>query len=120
MKKEEVNGATLVTKTVDETRGKVEAELLTVEASNQSSMKIAVKMAEIAELKSQTIEIKSNGESQIAKVMEARRKYEHLNAKVETIAAFKSNSNLKIFGDNSDDVLSQMAAYRITNDKKAL
>jgi murein L,D-transpeptidase YafK len=46
--------------------------------------------------------------------MAARRKYEYLNRKLDVIKAFKENSNLKVFGDNKDDVLSQMAAYRIT------
>jgi hypothetical protein len=52
--------------------------------------------------------------------MASRRKYEHLDAKLKVIHAFKHNANVKIFGDNNDDVLSQMAAYRITADKKAL
>jgi hypothetical protein len=43
--------------------------------------------------------------------MESRRKYEHLNKKLEVIEGFKNNSNLKVFGDNQDDVMSQMAAY---------
>jgi len=51
--------------------------------------------------------------------MQSRRKYEHLNKKLNVIEAFKNNSNLKIYGDNHDDVMSQMAAYRITGDKKA-
>jgi len=52
--------------------------------------------------------------------MQSRRKYEHLNAKIKVIESFKGNANVKIFGDNNDDVLSQMAAYRISTDKKAL
>ena len=50
--------------------------------------------------------------------MQSRRKYEHLNKKLDVIRSFKHNSNLKIFGDNQDDVLAQMAAYRITDGKK--
>lgn len=49
--------------------------------------------------------------------MQARRKYEVLNEKLEVIKAFKDNKNLKVFGDNSDDVLSQIAAFRISNSK---
>lgn len=33
---------------------------------------------------------------------------------MDVISNLKSNKNLKIFGDNQDDVLAQMAAYRIT------
>jgi hypothetical protein len=50
--------------------------------------------------------------------MQSRRKYEHLNKKLDVIEAFKDNKNLKIFGDNKDDVLSQMAAYRLNTEKK--
>lgn len=50
--------------------------------------------------------------------MQSRRKYEYLNKKLDVIKAFKNNKNLKIFGDNNDDVLSQMAAYRITNENR--
>ena len=32
---------------------------------------------------------------------------------MEVIKGFQNNKNLKIFGDNQDDVVSQMAAYRI-------
>lgn len=48
--------------------------------------------------------------------MQSRRKYEYLNKKLDVIKAFKDNGNLKIFGDNQDDVLAQMAAYRITKE----
>ena len=48
--------------------------------------------------------------------MQSRRKYEYLNKKLDVIKSFKDNRNLKIFGDNQDDVLAQMAAYRITKE----
>ena len=48
--------------------------------------------------------------------MQSRRKYEHLNKKLEIIEGFKNNKNLKIFGNNNDDVLTQMAAFRVTKD----
>lgn len=83
-------------------------------------MKIAAKMQEIAGIKAKTIETIGTGEASIAKVMASRRKYEHLDAKLDVIRSFKNNSNLKIFGDNNDDVLSQLAAYRIGTEKKAI
>jgi hypothetical protein len=49
--------------------------------------------------------------------MESRRKYEYLDKKMEVIKGFKDNKNLKIFGDNSDDVIAQMAAYRLNTKK---
>jgi len=75
-------------------------------------------MLEIADIKAQTTSIVGEGEAKIATVMQSRRKYEHLNAKLNVIKSFKHNSNLKIFGDNNDDVLAQMAAYRISDTNK--
>lgn len=40
-----------------------------------------------------------------------------MNKKLDVVKAFKDNKNLRIFGDNQDDILSQMAAYRITDNK---
>ena len=77
-------------------------------------------MLEVADIKAQTITTVGDGESAIGKVMAQRRKYEHLNSKLGAIENFKHNKNVKIFGNNNDDVLSQMAAYRITSEKKTL
>ena len=118
LKKENINGETLVTKTRDETLGLAEAEKIEIQAKNESNKKIAQKMLDISQMKSDTIDTIGNGETAIAKVMASRRKYEHLNAKLDVIKAFKGNKNLKIFGNNQDDVMAQMAAYRITNDGK--
>ena len=73
-------------------------------------------MLEVADMKADTINTIGNGEAAISNVMQSRRKYEHLNKKLEVISAFRDNKNLKIFGDQKDDVLSQMAAYRISQD----
>lgn len=115
LKVEEILGDTLVTKTRDETRGLAEAELVEIEARNECNKKIAEKMLEVSDTRAETINTKATGEAQITKVMASRRKYEHLSAKLKVIEAFRSNPNLKIFGDNKDDVLSQMAAYNITS-----
>jgi len=73
-------------------------------------------MLEVADLKSETINVIGQGEKQISKVMASRRKYEYLDKKMDVIKGFQNNKNLKIFGDNQDDVLAQMAAYRINKD----
>ena len=117
LKYEQVKGETLITKTQDATKGECEAKLIEVEAKNECSTKIASKMLEVADLKADTINTIGQGESQISQVMQSRRKFEHLNKKLEVIESFKNNQNLKIFGNNSDDVLSQMAAYRLNTDK---
>jgi murein L,D-transpeptidase YafK len=107
----------LVTKTVDETKGQCEAEITEIEAKNDCSKKIAAKMLEVADTKADTINTIGNGEAAISNVMQSRRKFEYLGKKLDVIKAFKDNKNLKIFGDNQDDILSQMAAYRITDNK---
>ena len=115
LKKEIINGDTLITKTRDETLGKTEAEQIEITAKNESNKKIAAKMLEISSLRADTIDTIGSGEAACSKVMASRRKYEHLNAKLEVIKGFKNNRNLKIYGDNKDDVMSQMAAYRVTH-----
>ena len=73
-------------------------------------------MLEIADTKAKVIETVGEGEKAISTVMQSRRKYGHLNKKLEIIKGFKENKNLKIFGNNNDDVLAQMADYRINKD----
>lgn len=89
--------------------------MVKIEAINECNKKLAAKMLDVANLKADTINTIGNGEAQISAVMASRRKYEYLGKKLDVIKAFKNNKNLKIFGDNQDDILSQMAAYRITD-----
>ena len=117
MQNETIKGETLITKTRDETKGQCDANMIKTEAVNECNKNIASKMLEIADLKADTINTVGNGESQVSAVMQSRRKYEYLGKKLDVIKAFKGNKNLKIFGDNQDDILSQMAAYRITDNK---
>jgi len=63
--------------------------MIEIQAKNTSNIKIAEKMLEIAEVKAQTIEVIGTGEAQIAKVMNFKRKYEHLDKKLEVIEGFK-------------------------------
>ena len=118
LQNETIKGETLVTKTRDETTGQCEAEMIEVESKNACNKKIAEMMLQIADIKAETIGVIGDGESKVSTVMQSRRKYEHLNKKLDVIRSFKNNQNLKIFGDNQDDVLAQMAAYRITDGKK--
>lgn len=87
--------------------------MIEVDARNSCNKSIASKMLEVADLKADTINVIGQGEKNISKVMASRRKYEYLDKKMDVIKGFQSNKNLKIFGDNQDDVVSQMAAYRI-------
>lgn len=105
MKNQEIRAETLITKTTDETKGKCEGNMITVEGKNNSQKQIAAKELEIADTKAQTIQTVGEAESAIAKVMQSRRKYEYLNKKLSVIEQFKNNSNLHVFGDQNDDVL---------------
>jgi len=105
LQNETIKGETLVTKTRDETTGKCEAEMIEVQAKNSCNKKIAETMLSIADIKADTINIIGEGEAKISNVMQSRRKYEHLNKKLDVIRMFQHNKNLKIFGDNQDDVL---------------
>ena len=96
----------MITKTIDTTKGQCEAELTEINAKNECNKKIAAKMLEIADTKCETINTIGSGEEKIKDVMKERRKYEYLNKKLGVIEAFKNNQNLKVFGDQKDDVLS--------------
>ena len=50
--------------------------------------------------------------------MASRRKYELLDAKCQVLSSMKDNKNIKFFGNNSDDALAQMAAYRIHDEQR--
>ena len=76
-----------------------------MEAENKSKTLIAAKELEIAATKASTINTIGQAESQIANVMQSRRKYEYLNKKLDVIKKFKDNANLHVFGDSNDDVL---------------
>ena len=91
LKVEEIKGETLVTKTQAETKGSCDAELISVKATNESQKKIAAKMREIADIKSEIIQTVGDGEKNISTVMTSRRKYEHLNKKLDIIRSFKHN-----------------------------
>ena len=56
LKKEIINGDTLITKTRDETIGMTQAEQIEITAKNESNKKIAAKMLEISSLRADTIE----------------------------------------------------------------
>lgn len=79
----------MLTKSKDETNGKMEAELVEIRAKNECNMKIAAKMKQLADINCQTIDVTASGESQVSKVMAARRKYEHLAAKTKVLSMFK-------------------------------
>jgi hypothetical protein len=74
--------------------------MIEVQAKNTCNKKIAEKMLEIADVKADTINVIGSGEAQVSTVMQSRRKYEHLNRKLDVIRSFRNNQNLKIFGDN--------------------
>ena len=115
MKCETVKGDTAIIKAVDEAEGTCLAALIEVDARNDREKTLAAQKNKISEMKAEMLEVIGKGEAQVANVMQSRRKYDYLNSKLDVIRAFRDNKNAKIFGDNQDDVISQMAAYRISN-----
>ena len=57
--------------------------------------------------------MQGNAEKEIAPVLENKRKYEYLHAKLDAIESMGENANLKIFGNSEDNMLSQMAAFNM-------
>jgi plastocyanin domain-containing protein len=82
-----------------------------VTSVNVCNQKLALKMYEYADLTIDTINTTSEGEKAIVDVMAQRRKFEYLNAKLGILKEARNNKNLKIFGDNTDDVMTQVAAF---------
>ena len=62
-------------------------------------------------MNAERIKVIGEGEATIQKVMQARRKYEYLNKKLDVVSGLNKNTEVKIFGNNQDDQLSQLAAY---------
>ena len=67
----------------------------------------------MAEKNAETIKIEGNAEAELKPVLASRRLYEYLNHKLDVIKALGGNPNFRIFGQQSDKVLSQLAAYRL-------
>jgi hypothetical protein len=105
LKNEEIRGETLVMKLREETIGTTEALKLANDAKNSSSLLISAKMLEVADQKAETLKVIGEGESEIAEVMASRRKFELLNSQCDLLSKMGGNKNLKIYGDNQDDVL---------------
>lgn len=114
LKNQVIRAETLITKTVEETKGKCEAQMVEIRADKTSKKLIAAKELEVAATKAETIKIVGEAEYAIANVMQSRRKYEYLNKKLEVIESMKETENLHVMGENNSDSITQIAAYRIS------
>lgn len=94
-------------------KGKAEAKIIEVEADNYCEKKMAEQMNIVSEKNAECIRVEGQAEGELSKVLGLRRLYEYLNAKLSVVTALGNNPNAKIFGDQKDDMLSQMAAYGI-------
>lgn len=74
-------------------------------------------MSAVAEKNAEATKIEGQAEAELTKVLGLRRLYEYLNSKLEVIKSMGKNANLKIFGNQHDNVISQMAAYRLLNNE---
>ena len=100
-------------------KGHAEAEVLSAEAGAYQEVRAAEVIAEGAQKRAETLNIEGSAEAELKTVLGSRRLYEFLNHKLGVIRALGSNPNFKIFGNQSDKTLSQLAAYRLMeNDGK--
>ena len=51
-------------------------------------------------MNAERIKVIGEGEATIQKVMQARRKYEYLNKKLDVVSGLNKNTEVKIFGNN--------------------
>ena len=72
-------------------------------------------MSQVAEKNAEAVKVEGQAEGELSKVLGSRRLYEYLNTKLKIVKAMGFNPNLKIFGNSNDNVVSQMAAYRLMN-----
>ncbi len=86
--------------------GKMEAEKMTVENDAYCQKILAAKMNSVADKNAESLKIEGEAEGQLTKVLGSRRKFEYLNKKLEVIEAIGKNPNIKIFGNQSDNVIS--------------
>ncbi len=90
-----------------------------MEADNYCEKKMAEQLNIVSEMNAQCVKVEGTAEGELSKVLSLRRLYEYLNAKLAVIIALGTNPNAKIFGDQKDDMLSQMAAYGIFKGQNA-
>ena len=98
--------------------GRAEAELIKAENDAWCLKKRAEVENEVAAMKAEQIQEEAKVEVEIAKVLTSRRKYEYLGKKLEVIRSLGQNPNIKIFGNQNDSAISQMAAYNIMRSKQ--
>ncbi len=113
LKGQEINAETKIIQNKLLAEGKAEALKIKVDAQAKCQMMMANKMSEVADKNSEAIRIQGTTEGELAKVLASRRQYEFLNKKLDVVKAIGQNPNIKIFGNQSDNVVSQMAAYRL-------
>ena len=94
-------------------QGYAEAKMVEVDASNYSNLKAAEVISQVAEKNADTLRIEGNGEAELKAVLANRRLYEYLNSKLDIIKSLARNPNFKLFGNQQDKALSQIAAYRL-------
>jgi hypothetical protein len=59
-------------------------------------------MSLVADKKAEVTKIEGNSEAELKAVLSLRRLYDYMNSKLRIVTAMGSNSNLKIFGAQSD------------------
>lgn len=79
--------------------GNAQAQTVKVEAENYCELKVAEQMKEVAVFNAEVLKVEGKTEQELAKVLQSRRQFEYLNAKLDTVAAMSGNAKVKIFGN---------------------
>jgi hypothetical protein len=95
--------------------GKAQSIIIQAENEAYCSVKLAEQMNAVADKNAEAIRVEGEAEGQLTKVMQSRRMYEYLNKKLEVLLALAHNKNIKIYGNQSDDKITELAAYRLLN-----
>lgn len=84
-------------------------------AETDAFTKTTIAQAEVtvAEKKSEAYEIEGRSEAELAKLLQSRRNYEVNMRRLGVLKAMSENPNVVVYGSSQDNLLSQVAAFRV-------
>jgi len=97
--------------------GMAQSESIKTEASSYCQKKQAEIELLIAKKVAEALNIEGEAEKTAATLLTAKRELELNMKKLSVLYSLANNPNVSVFGNNNDNLLAQMAAYRITGEK---
>lgn len=98
--------------------GDADVRKINVNAACYKDVTLSIAQATVAFKNADTVKIEGNAEGELKAVLASRRLYAYLNDRLNVIRALAHNKNVKIFGKQNDNALSQLAAYRLMGDNQ--